>query len=267
MIEHPIHKNLLQFETLNQQESLFAFSTTITGGVSRDNYKSFNLGLFSGDEETNVLQNRQRLIDEIGTAELYFPYQTHKDKIALIDADFLLKAEEEKQRLLYGVDALITNQKNICIGIGTADCVPILIYDPLNHVLAAIHAGWRGTAERLPEKTISLMISTYGSLPGNLLVAIGPSIAQKNFEVGDEVITAFRDAKFDISRIAEKNKSTQKYHIDLWMSNQIALVEQGVLTENIEISNLCTYDNADKFFSARRQTVFSGRMITGGILL
>lgn len=267
MIEHPIHKNLLQFETLSQQESLFTFSTTIAGGVSRENYESFNLGLFSGDEEANVLENRERLINEIGTDKLYFPYQTHKDKIALIDADFLLKKKEEQQQLLYGVDALITNQKNVCIGIGTADCVPILIYDPTNHVLAAIHAGWRGTAERLPEKVVSEMVSTYGSLPKDLLVGIGPSISQKNFEVGDEVVIAFRDAKFDIEKIGVRNKVTDKYHIDLWLSNQILLEEQGICKENIEIAGLCTFERNDLFFSARRQTIFSGRMITGGILL
>lgn len=266
MIEHPIHKNLLQFETLNKQESLFAFTTTTSGGVSKDNYQSFNLGLFSGDEEANVIENRRRLIEEIGTSELCFPYQTHKDKVALIDENFLSKTEEQKCQLLYGVDALITNQKQICIGIGTADCVPIVIYDPLNHVLAAIHAGWRGTTERITEKVVDIMLSTYGSLPQDLLVGLGPAISQKNFEVGDEVVIALRDAQFDIDRIAEKNKSTQKYHIDLWLSNKIMLQEKGILEENIEISNLCTFDCADKFFSARRQTVFSGRMITGGVL-
>lgn len=261
------YKNLLHFDLFANQPSLYAFSTTIDGGVSRDNYQSFNLGLFSGDEERNVLENRRRLIFEIGTDKLYFPYQTHKDKIAHIDADFLLKSEEEKQHLLYGIDAVVTNQKNICIGVGTADCVPILIYDPSNHVLASIHAGWRGTADRLPEKVVAFMISTYGSLPKDLLVAMAPSISLRNFEVGNEVVTAFRNAQFDISRIAEKNKSTQKYHIDLSLSNKIMLKEQGIPDQNIEISGLCTFEHADTFFSARRQTVFSGRMITGGILL
>lgn len=266
MTVHPIHNNLLLFETLNKKESLFTFTTTISGGVSKGNYRTFNLGLFSGDDESNVLENRTRLTNEIGTSEIYFPYQTHKDNIAIIDSDFLSLPDTEKEKRLYGIDAVITNQKHICIGIGTADCVPILMYDRSQHILAAVHAGWRGTIERLPEKVVSLLISTYGSRSKDLLVAIGPSISQEYFDVGDEMIIAFRDAKYDIEQITKKNSITDKYHINLWLSNQLALIDVGIPNENIELSGLCTYANPEMFFSARRQTVFSGRMITGGIL-
>lgn len=267
MIVHPIYKNLLQFETLNKKESLFTFTTTIDGGISKGNYQSFNLGMFSGDDESNVIENRQRLMLEIGTSEVYFPYQTHKDKIVLIDNHFLAQSVEDKQQLLYGVDAVVTDQKNICIGVGTADCVPILIYDQANHILAAVHAGWRGTVERLPEQVVTFMTTTYGSKSENLLVGIGPSISQKHFEVGDEVVVAFRDAKYDIEQIGKKHPSTHKYHIDLKLCNLLALIDKGIPQCNFEVSELCTFQETDKFFSARRQTVFSGRMITGGILM
>lgn len=267
MIKHPIHNNLLQFETLASQESLFAFTTTINGGFSCDNYKSFNLGFYGGDRQENVIKNKTLLLKLIGASNLYFPYQTHQDKIAIIDDNFLSKDKVGKQELLYGFDAIITNQKRIAIGIATADCVPILIYDPENKVLAAIHAGWRGTVMRLPQKVITKMKAIYNSDPKQLLVAIGPSISQKNFEVGTEVVEAFRLANFDVDCIVSTHKETQKYHIDLWLSNSLAIQESGIPAINIEIAALCTFDRSDLFFSARRQSIHSGRMITGGILL
>lgn len=267
MIKHSVHKNILQFETLIAYESLFAFSTTISGGVSSGNYKSFNLGLYSGDDVDNVTQNRELLKATTNTSKLYLPYQTHGDAICVVDSDFLALDNKEQQAILNGVDAIVTQEKGICIGVTTADCVPILIYDPIKNVLAAVHAGWRGTVARLPEKTILTMIDIYGCSPKNLVIGIGPSISVSYFEIGNEVVEAFIEARFIIDEIAYKNEKTNKYHIDLWLANKLAMQRVGVSPQNFEISNLCTFSQAEDFFSARRQTIYSGRMATGGILL
>ncbi|MDR2955334.1 MAG: peptidoglycan editing factor PgeF, partial [Prevotella sp.] len=173
----------------------------------------------------------------------------------------------EKVKLLNGIDALVTDQRNICIGVTTADCVPILIFDDVKKVFAAVHAGWKGTVNKITERTIETMVQHFGcDDPQALLIGIGPCISQEKFEVGGEVSEAFRQAGFPMERIAYMNEYTGKMHIDLQEANKIILTDCGIPSTHIEQANLCTYSNPDKFFSARRQGFHSGRMLTGGIL-
>jgi YfiH family protein len=255
---------LLQFDLL-QQEDLFHFSTTRNGGVSEDAYATFNLGFYAGDNPENVYANREILASamDIPVHDLFVPYQTHGDKICVIDEEFLNLSDNDKYTLLNGVDALITDRKNISIGVTTADCVPILIYDPQKQVFAAIHAGWKGTVAKIAGKTVETMINLYDCRPENLLVGIAPCISQKYFEVGEEVVDAFREAGFPIDGIAYRNSDSGKMHIDLRLANKLILTDLGVLAHNIEVTDLCTYSDPDRFFSARRQTIRSGRMVTG----
>ncbi len=269
MITDYLHSNLLQFKNLSQYKSLFHFSTTISGGVSTGNYTSFNFGRSSGDLPENVEENKQRLVSllRIKRDNLFIPHQTHSDHICIVDENFLVKSKEEQENLLQNTDAIITNQKGIGIGVTTADCVPVLIYDPVNEVLAAIHAGWRGTVSKIVYKTVLLMTKQFGCKPENLLAGIGPLICPDCFEVGDEVVEAFIKAGFSVGEIGSKNPETGKYHLDLWLANKLLLQQTGIQADHIEISGLCTVTNPDQFFSARRQTIKSGRMLTGGVLI
>ncbi len=262
------YSGFLVFENLSQYKSLFHFSTTISGGVSTGNYTSFNFGWSSGDLPENIKENKQRLVSILGISQknLFIPHQTHSDHICIVDRDFLEKTQEEQESLLQDTDAIITNQKGIGIGVTTADCVPVLIYDPVNQVLAAVHAGWRGTVSKIVFKTVRIMIEQLGCQPENLLAGIGPSICLDCFEVGDEVVEAFVDAGFSIEKIGFKNPDTGKYHWDLWRTNELLLNEVGISSDRIEISGLCTVTHPDLFFSARRQTIKSGRMLTGGVI-
>lgn len=258
--------NLLQF-CIFPQEELFHFSTTVQGGVSEGNYATFNLGMFSGDD--NVAENRERLaqILTIDEENIIVPHQTHGDGILVIDDSFMAKSDMEKVKMLNGIDALVTNQKNICIGVTTADCVPVIMYEARLKILAVVHAGWKGTVSRIVEKTLDKMIDHYGcDDPQAFLMGIAPCISQEKFEVGDEVAEAFRVAGFDLDKIAYRNQNTGKMHINLQEANRLLLLESGIPPTNIEQANLCTYSNPDKFFSARRQTIHSGRMLTGGVL-
>lgn len=259
--------NLLTFRSF-PTERVSVFITTTQGGISTGAYASLNLSPYSGDDADCVSENQERLADEINVSidNLYIPYQTHNDKVAIIDNDFLQKSDFEKAKLLNGIDALITDQKDICIGVTTADCVPILIFDPVQHVLAAIHAGWKGTVVRIAEKTIEKMTEQFDSKPQDLVTGIGPCISQKHFEVGDEVVEAFIRAGFTIADIAYRNTESRKMHINLELANKLLLIEAGIDNKNIEIANLCTYSNPKLFFSARRQTINSGRILTGGVL-
>lgn len=269
MLFHPRYNNILQFESFLKFDSLFQFSTAIQGGVSKENYESFNLSMYSGDDIDNVAENRKRLVQilNIDEDDLIIPYQTHEDKILIIDNQFLGKPDLEQAHLLHGIDSLITDVKGICIAVTTADCVPIIIFDTVLKVLAVVHAGWRGTVAKLPEKTIFEMQKRYGSKPENLIAGIGPYISQEHFEVGHEVIELFDSAGFDLKNIKYINNNSGKSHLDLGLANKYSLVEAGIPGENIEISNCCTYKEEDLFFSARRQSIHSGRMLTLGILI
>lgn len=263
------HPNLLQFDTWTKLINVSNFSTTSRGGVSSGNYSTFNLGLYTEDDPLNVEVNFRFLAKMLGLDPhlLFLPKQSHGDSICVIDKDFLNQNVEIQKDQLNNIDAIITNVKNIGIGVATADCVPILMYDPRCQVLAAVHAGWKGTVLHIASKTLKKMQQIYGSKPKDVLVGIAPSISAERFEVGEEVGQAFEDANFSLDKIAFRNENTGKLHINLQEANIIDLVKLGVLLTNIENSKLCTYSNPDLFFSARRQTIKSGRMMTGGVLI
>lgn len=242
-------------------------STTKEGGTSSGNYEAMNLCNHSGDEDDKVNDNRRILMEKLNLPidNLYIPFQTHEDKVALVDDKFLTLSGEEKKENLYGVDALITKEKQICIGVTTADCVPLIIYDPINHALGVAHAGWKGTVSHIGYKTVEKMVRAFSSTPSSLLVAIGPSISQEMFEVGDEVGDTFVKSGFHLEEIAYRKQDTGKLHIDLWKANLLSLLEAGIAREHIEIAGICTY-KSENYFSARRQTIRSGRMFSGGVL-
>lgn len=258
--------NILKYDILKNY-SLISFTTTCHGGVSKGRYESFNLSLYSGDNSEHVNTNRHILAESLNIKEenLLIPFQTHEDKICLIDKDFLSLSKKDKMSTLNGVDALITQEKEICIGVTTADCVPVLIYDPIQHALGVVHAGWKGTVKKIASKTIQHMSQTFHSKPSDLIVVIGPSISQKAFEVGDEVGEAFSKNGFDLNKIAYRHKTTCKLHIDLWQANKDLMTAMGVKESNVAISGICTFTDRN-FFSARRQTINSGRIVTGGVL-
>ncbi len=165
-----------------------------------------------------------------------------------------------REMILNGVDALITDVPHVCIGVSTADCIPLLLYDPEHQATAAIHAGWRGTVARIAQKAVESMQIAYQTNPSKLLAAIGPGISLEHFEVGDEVYQTFVKAGFDMEKIA-RNKA--KWHIDLPFCNQLQLQEAGVQSANIQSTGICTYAQNNDYFSARKQGINSGRIFTG----
>lgn len=262
------YTNMLLFDLLAKDSNMFHFMTTRLGGVSEGEYTSFNISEFSGDNPEHIDENRKWLASKLGiqTKDLIFPYQIHQDKILKIDKDFLSLSPEKRKEATNGFDALVTNISNICIGVSTADCVPILAYDSQQKVLATIHAGWRGTLAQIAPKTIRFMIAEYSCEAKNILVGIGACISQKKFEVGEEVVEAFQSANIDLTDVSFRHPQSGKCHIDLQQLNKQLLTNAGILPEQIEIMPLCTFSRDDLFFSARRQGIKSGRMFTGGMI-
>ena len=143
------------------------------------------------------------------------------------------------------------------------DCVPVLLYDKKQHVVAAVHAGWKGTVKHIVSHVMDHLNKMFGTQGEDVIACIGPSISLESFEVGDEVYDAFEESGFDMSLISMKKKETGKYHIDLWEANRIELLNLGVPAEQIEVAGICTYIHHDEFFSARRLGIDSGRTLSG----
>lgn len=240
------------------------FSTTRHGGVSQGEYASFNINEYCGDTQDAIAANRKALCNELGITidRLVMPHQTHGVEVRQIAADFIALPENIRRMILEGVDAVMTNESGICIGVSTADCIPILIYDKAHHAVCAVHAGWRGTVSRIVEKAVRAMALAYQTEPQDLQCIVGPGISFDAFEVGMEVYDQFRQAGFETVSGFVRGK----WHIDLKECNRQQLVALGVKPEAITVSPICTYnDNAD-FFSARKQGTESGRIFTGAIL-
>lgn len=240
-----------------------AFSTTRHGGYGSGVYGEFNINHYCGDDETCIDNNAEALSLELNVKkdDIIMPHQTHCTEVMQIAKDFIPLPGNVKKMILEGVDALITDVKGLCIGVSTADCIPILIYDEAHHAAAAVHAGWRGTVKRIAMKAVSAMRVTYGSRPEDLTAVIGPGISLEAFEVGDEVYEEFASAGFCMADISRRY---DKWHIDLPECNRSQLSAAGV--SDIRMTGICTYNNSADFFSARRLGVASGRIFTGIIL-
>jgi len=256
--------SVLQFPLLNQFPELFHFSSTRSGGCSTGKYDSLNLGFNSGDIPQNVIANRRTLCGalDINYKTLAFPKQTHSATIQTIEDGFTDLDKEARMDFLGDTDAVITKQKGVCVGIKTADCVPILIFDPKQKVVAAVHAGWRGTVQNIVLLTIQKMTREFGCDPSDIFAGIGPSISPELYEVGEEVWSRF-DPEF-YERVHKGN--IDKRLLNLWKANQYQLIIAGVPEIQIEVAQICTLSNPDRFFSARRDGIQTGRMASAIML-
>ena len=248
-------KRMLEYGIMKPYSNISCFSTTRHGGCGEGMYASFNCTHYCGDHPEHVAKNREILCSLLPEqpVRLVVPRQTHTTNVRVVSDS---TTEEELQE----VDAVVTNLRGCCLCVSTADCVPVLLYDKKKQVVAAIHAGWRGTVGRIVEKALEVMKIQYGTQGENVVACIGPSISLEAFEVGDEVYRTFAEAGFDMIRIARKY---EKWHLDLWEANRLQLLSQGVKEENIEVAGICTYNRCDDFFSARRLGIKSGRILSG----
>lgn len=249
----------------NLHTQVTAFSTTRNGGVSKGDYASMNCTPYTGDDIEAVQRNQQLLCTalHIEKEQLIIPYQTHSVNALVIDKEFLQQNAEKRNEQLQNIDALITQEKGVCLCVSTADCTPILLYDRKQQVIAAIHAGWRGSVNYIVRKTLEQMNRLYNTQGEDIFAAIGPCIGFDAFEVGDEVYDAFKQNDFPMEYISGWKPETHKWHIDLQMANSVQLIDFGVPTEQIDICDICTFTHYEKFFSARRLGIKSGRILSG----
>ena len=250
------------------------FSTTRKGGYSEGNYGDFNINPYCGDNPEHVEKNLQLLTTQLklrDKAHIILPHQTHGTALRQITRELLALPADERAAQLEGIDGVLTNVPGICIGVSTADCVPIILYDTEHHASCALHAGWRGTVGRIVGKGIKAMQQLFGTNPANLRALIGPAIMVESYEVGSDVWQQFADAGFDMKQVGHPkgdtaNEANQKYLIDLPRCNKMQLLDAGLHPRRIVQMVRDTYSHTDEFFSARRLGQNSGRIYTGIIL-
>jgi YfiH family protein len=246
-------KLFLQFEQLNVP-GVFHFTSTKTGWAEK--------ARFTGDHPEEYRNSRKALAESLNvpSPQFVFPRQTHSNHIAII-------TESPGKTELANTDALVTNVSNLCLCVQTADCVPVLIYDPQKKVIAAIHAGWRGTVSQITAKTVQMMMEAFQCKPADMIAGIGPSISSQNYEVGADVIEAVKSTFGNYRDLLKPCGKTGKACFDLWKANTTLLENCGVPTKQIEVMGLCSFGLAETFYSARRDGTATGRMITGIMIL
>ena len=255
---------LLDIDFAHPVHGVQAFSTTRGEVDKRNAYSGVNLCDYVGDDALRVLDARLTLAMQLGVDldDLIMPRQTHSCRVAVIDDGFRSMDIDKQEVALEGVDALVTSLKGVVIGVNTADCVPIVLADEQAGVIAVAHAGWRGTVGRIVKNVVEEMCRQ-GASANHIQAAMGPSICQECFEVGDEVVEAFKQAHFNLDDVVARNTVTGKAHIDLRAANRAVLVAAGVSMDNIALSQHCSRCEHDRFFSARRLGINSGRTFTG----
>ena len=186
-------------------------------------------------------------------------HQVHGYNVGVVDREGMTREDFE------GFDALVTNLP-VAIGVRTADCIPLLLYDPVHKAVAAIHAGWKGTVQKIVHYTLSKMASEYNTRPEDLKAVICPGIGFDSFQVGEEVPQFFKEAGFPFDIIWKwdgcpvPGSMQGGHHVDLKSANRWLLEHAGVLPVNIQVSDICTYTDP-RFYSARREGYECGRNI------
>ena len=230
------------------------------GGTSSQSFTSLNLGLHTGDEDAQVIANRQLFCQGVGVVaeDIVTAEQIHTDTVVLVTKEHIGKGAKKYGEAIRATDALITNVSDIPLMLFFADCVPVLIVDPVQRAIGVAHAGWKGTIDKIAQKTVLAMQTHFGTNPQQCLVAIAPSIGPCCYEVDDVVINRLKGQFENWEQLARSNG--QKWHLDLWQANCRQLEQIGVQGRNIVVSKVCTACNNQLFFSYRAENGCTGRM-------
>lgn len=243
----------ITFPKLAAQKDVIHGCSTRIGGVSEGIFSSMNLSFTRGDNSEHVRENYRRIGKAIGIDEtkLVFSDQVHKTTIHVATKEDMGKGIV-KPRELKEIDGLVTNEPGIPMVTFYADCVPLLFYDPVEHVAGMAHSGWKGTVAKIGEKMVQKMNKLYGTKPENIITAIGPSICKDCYEISEDVALEFERAfpREQVEVFLELGEN-HKYQLDLWKVNEYILTGAGIKRDNLDITNLCTCCNKELLFSHR----------------
>ena len=216
---------------------------------------AFSLALHTKEEPHKILQNRNFLKKNFPTMSFVVANQTHSSNVHIVTKN-QERGWEKLEEAIEDCDALITNQPNIMLTILTADCVPILLLDPKQKVVSAVHAGWKGTEQEIVFKTVEKMKEEFNSNPSDIIAGVAPSIGKCCYEVDWNVAQYFEKIENAYDKVGNK------YRLDLPHINKTQLLKAGVKEENIELSNVCTACEVEHYFSYRKEQGCSGRFMS-----
>lgn len=244
----------LTFPMLERTGIVRHLFSTRAGGVSEGIYSSMNLSYTRGDRKEAVDENFRRIAAVLGcrVEDIVCSDQTHTVNLRVAS-----RADGGKgivrPRDYTDVDGLLTDEPGLVLATFYADCVPLYFVDTRRRAVALAHSGWRGTVARMGRCVTEKMREVYGTDPADIVAAIGPSICQECYEVGEDVAEAFA-AEFRGDGQADEilsGKGKGKYQLDLWRANEIVLAEAGIPAEQIQVTDLCTCHNSSYLFSHR----------------
>ncbi|MCX8074714.1 MAG: peptidoglycan editing factor PgeF [Clostridia bacterium] len=244
----------LQFNILNKYQYKLKHCCTLkNGGVSEGVHSSLNFKLNTGDKKENIYKNLDIICSElkIDPSNIYMAKQTHTDKVLILDLDNMSEYEYKKENQSE-IDGYITDKKNIATLVTTADCNPIIIYDPIKNVVSNIHSGWRGTVKQIYLNAVKAMNKRFNSKYSDMIVCIGPSINKCCWNSSDSRLKEEFLKLWPYEDEYIISKSNGEYFVDFPYVIKKELMNIGVQDENIILSNICTVCNEEKFFSYRR---------------
>ena len=259
LVEYKISSGLLPMveSPLFQRETgiQHGFSTR-KGGVSKEHLASLNLSFSVEDAKENVLENFRRIGERFGKTpeDFVLSKPSHETKVLKLGVKDRGKGIT-KERDYEGIDALITDEEGLILSCFSADCVPILFYDPIRKAVGACHSGWRGTKGKILRNVVEEMSKHFSSNPADILIAIGPSISKEQYIVSEDLGLSFledyKDCSEEDSSSPIRRLSEDKFQLDLWDLNRRIALDCGLKKEHISISGYCTMENPELFFSHR----------------
>ena len=258
LVEYKISSGLLPMveSPLFQRETgiQHGFSTR-KGGVSKEHLASLNLSFSVEDAKENVLENFRRIGERFGKTpeDFVLSKQSHETKVLKVGTKDRGKGIT-KDRDYEGIDALITDEEGIILSCFSADCVPILFYDPIHKAVGACHSGWRGTKGKILQNVVEEMRKHFSSNPAEILIAIGPSICKEQYIVSEDLALSFLEDYPDVGENSSspiQRISKDKFQLDLWDLNRRIALDSRIKEEHISISGYCTMENPELFFSHR----------------
>ena len=244
----------LSFPVLEESGMVKHGFSTRYGGVSTGRYESMNLSFSRGDDKNLVQENYCRMAQtlQVDVKKMVTSWQSHTTNVRNVTEEDLGKGIW-RERDYRDVDGLITNIPGITLVTFYADCVPLYLLDPVHRAIGLSHSGWRGTVNRMGEKTLDAMSAAFGTRAEDVIACIGPSICKSCFEVGEEVVEVFCQnfSSKHLDSLFFSNGKPGKYQLDLWKANEIVFWEAGVLPANVHTTNICTMCNPKHLYSHR----------------
>lgn len=243
----------LTFPLLSETGLVNHLFTTRMGGVSKDIYTSMNLSYSRGDDKGAVDENYNRIAAVFHSSpnQIVCSDQTHTTNVRLVTGNDCGKGVT-KQKDYTDIDGLITDEPGIILATFYADCVPLFFIDTEHKAIGLSHSGWRGTVSRMGACTLRAMKEAFGTKPEAVKASIGPSICQDCYEVSEDVAVQFKELFANCSKeILMPGKEIGKYQLNLWEANRRILIQEGILPENLSVTDVCTCCNPHYLFSHR----------------